>query len=148
MILKKIILNTIDSVHTYEYDSAEIFTTKYSSKIKSNSIHVPSSAKIIFQRKADMTVLLVELPIIKVDAMGNVNIYTHTDFKTATLANAKELMQKEDLKLLKAQLSALKHKKAFGATSLEVIKEKEYSSKAELVKFIKKIKDFTEGGGF
>lgn len=145
---KKIILNTLQDQKVFDYDFAEVFTTSYSSKIKPRSIHVPTSAKIIFTRKNIMTVILVQLPIIKVDKEGTINIHTHTNYETASLANAEQFLAREDLKLLKAQLSAVYHKKAFGATSLEVIKEKELSSEIELVQFIKKIRKYTEGGGF
>lgn len=145
---KKIVLNTLQDQIIFEYDTAEVFTSSYSSKIKPRSIHVPTSAKIIFTRKNVMTVILVQLPIIKVDKEGTINIHTHTNYETASLANAEKFLVREDLKLLKAQLSAVYHKKAFGATSLEVIKEKELASEIELIQFIKKIRKFTEGGGF
>ncbi len=141
-------LNTLESQIVMDYDFAEIFTTSYSAKIKPRSIHVPTSAKIILTHKNIMTVLLVQLPIIKVDADGVMNIYTHTNYKTASLANAQEFLAREDIKLLRAQLSAVRNKKTFGATSLEIIKEKELSSEIEIIGFIKKIGKFTEGGGF
>lgn len=148
MAVKKIILNMLEDQVLFEYDSAEVFTSSYSSKIRPRSIHVPTSAKIIFTRKNVMTVLLVQLPIIKVDKEGTINIHTHTNYKTASLANAEEHLAREDLKLLKARLSAVYHKKAFGSTSLEIIKEKELALEIELIQFIKKIRKFTEGGGF
>ena len=146
--LKNLVLNTLEKREKFEFHSAEIFTTKYSAKLKANSIHVPNSAKIILTLQSEMTVLIVEMPIIKVDLHGNVIIHTHTDYKTVTLANAKELLNKDDVRILKAQLMAVKNKKVFGSTSLEVIREQELSSKVEVAKFLKKIKKFTEGGGF
>lgn len=146
--IKSLRLNTLENSFDFKYESATIYTHKYKAKIKPSSIHSPMAAKIIFIHKSEMTVLLVELPIVKTDAKGNVVINTHTDYKTATLQNAKDLLAKEDLKLLRVQLSAVRHKKAFGATSLEAIKEKELSAKVSLVKFIKKIHKFDEGGGF
>lgn len=145
---KKIYLNTLEERVLFEYDSAEIFTSTYSLKVKPRSIHVPASAKLIFTHKNVMTVLIVQLPVIKVLKDGTITIYTHTNYKTASLQDAEKFLALEDVKLLKAQLSAVTNKKTFGATSLEIIKEKELSSEIELVRFVKKIRKFTEGGGF
>lgn len=145
---KKIIVNTLEEHVVHEYDSAQIFTPTYSAKIKPRSIHVPTSAKVIFVHKNVMTALLVQMPIIKVDKDGQMHIHTHTNYKVASMANMSEFLEHEDIKLLKAQLSAVRHKKAFGASPIEVIKEQELSSEIEMVRFMKKIKNFTEGGGF
>jgi hypothetical protein len=45
---------------------------------------------------------------------------------------------------LKCVLDAVKHKKTFGATPLEIIKEQELTAKIEIIKFIKKMKRFME----
>lgn len=83
--MHKIELTTINGHKTYDYETARIYTSTYSVKIKENEIHAPNAAKLIFEGNGKIASFILLNPLIQVDESKNITISTSSTMDQALL---------------------------------------------------------------
>lgn len=103
--MPKIYLKTHDTKKEFTFETSYIFTENYYKKIKKYEVHVPLAAKLICKLETKLYSLVVEQPIIKVDEIGDMHVWTNN-----TLA---EVELKQFTKLSKKHIEYLENEKKF-----------------------------------
>lgn len=145
--MSKIFINTLDVKKEFSYESAHIFTENYKIKIRKNELHAPLAAKVIIESDNKIYSFILKQPIIKVDDMREIHIWSPSKFEDASYE--KHVVPTElEKKQIKRHIKLLKAKAQMGLTPEEVAEYIESASDFEMLKLRDKKIDPMIGGGF
>ncbi|MCP4336779.1 MAG: hypothetical protein GY679_02935 [Mycoplasma sp.] len=143
--MSKLAFKTSTKIENYMFEKIMIQTNNYKTKIKANSLHVVSAAKVIIIKKQIVTAFFLIKPIILSDSNGDVVIWTKSTFEQATLQ--KPFLIKEIEKKNNFDYKIFNSKKVLGLTTNEYLKLSSSKSLKDINKLIQKTLPLDKGGG-